>query len=505
MIVERIVRHPHRGWGLAALAALAFALSAVTFVRLQRTVAPVRVTVTSGISEGQRSEAIAKFAMLALPHGVILEPVQTSGSPEAIERVDSGALDLAVVQGGIDFSRYPNIRQVTSLQVMPLHLLVKEEIADAVTTHLGALRGKAVNLGSSQGSSAYWLAREVLAFAGLSAGTAGKPGDFRVTNRSPVELAAETDRAQLPDAVFIASTLPSPVVRQLVANRYRLVPLLFRDAFTLAAMTDPVRDPAAERAFLPQHRKEADPVPIILREQIADTVIPAFTYQADPGVPAAPLHTLGMKALLIANHRVASDAIGRILKVLFQTRYAKIVQPPLDLHRLEEIPEVPWHSGSIEYLERSKPVLTGEFVSELVNLCSIAGPIVGGALFLWQYVVRRSRSRSEQSFEAYIAKVSALERQALDRERTLVGTIDPAERARLSYALGQLKAEAVGKFARGEIAGEAMLTSFLTHVNDARAHLAHLGDSRREGRDQVRLVDQTHVPEGPIISPAVDE
>ena len=35
MIVERIARHPLRGWGLAALAVLAFALSAVTFVRLQ--------------------------------------------------------------------------------------------------------------------------------------------------------------------------------------------------------------------------------------------------------------------------------------------------------------------------------------------------------------------------------------------------------------------------------------------------------------------------------------
>ena len=44
MIVDRIVRHPHRGWGLAALAVLAFALAAVTFFRWQRTVAPVRLT-----------------------------------------------------------------------------------------------------------------------------------------------------------------------------------------------------------------------------------------------------------------------------------------------------------------------------------------------------------------------------------------------------------------------------------------------------------------------------
>jgi len=400
MSVGRSARHPHRGWGLAALAVLAFTLSAVTLIRLQRAEGPARVTISAGIAEGQRSETLAKFVLLAAPHGIILRPVQTSGSAEALEKVDSGALDLAVVQGGIDFSRFPNIRQVTSLQVMPLHLLVKEELADEVTTHLGALRGKVVNVGSGEGSSTYWLAREVLAFAGLGLGAPGQSGDFQATNFSPVQLVAESDRARLPDAIFAATVLPNSFVRQMVARRYRLVPLLFRDAFTLGAMAEPVREPAHERAAARRLPTETDQRPIILREQIADTVIPAFTYQADPGVPPTPLHTLGMRALLIANHRVEPEVVVRILNVLFQTRYAKIVQPPLDLHRLEEIPEIPWHAGSVAYLERSKPVLTGEFVSELVNLCSIAGPILGGVLFLWQYVRRRSRFRSEKSFEA---------------------------------------------------------------------------------------------------------
>ena len=197
-------------------------------------------------------------------------------------------------------------------------------------------------------------------------------------------------------------------------------------------------------------------------------MIPAFTYQADPGVPPTPLHTLGMKALLIANHRVEPDVVGRILNVLFQTRYAKIVQPPLDIHRLEEIPEIPWHPGSVAYLERSKPVLTGEFVSELVNLCSIAGPIWAGCSSSGSTSAGARGSGASRASRPTSPRSAPSNRQALDRERTRAGPIDPAELARLWYALGQLKAEAVGKFARGEITGEAMLTSFLTHVNDAR-------------------------------------
>jgi TRAP-type uncharacterized transport system substrate-binding protein len=484
MMVEKSAGRSHRGWGLAALAVLAFALSAVTLIRSHRAERPVQATISAGIAEGQRAETLAKFVMLAAPHGIILKPVQTSGSTEALERVSAGTLDLAVIQGGIDFSGYPNVRQVTSLQIMPLHLLVKDELADEVTTHLGALRGKVVNLGSGEGSSTFWLASEVLSFAGLGLGASGQPGDFQATTFSPVQLVMERDRARLPDAIFAATVMPNTFVRQMVARRYRLVPLLFRDAFTLGAMAEPVREPGDERAAARRLPTGSDERPTILREQIADTVIPAFTYQADPGVPPAPLHTLGTKALLVANHRLEPDVVVRILAVLFQTRYAKIVQPPLDVHRLEEIPEIPWHPGSVAYLERSKPVLTGEFVSELVNLCSIAGPILGGVLFLWQYIRRRSRFRSEKSFEAYIGKVSALEQAALDRVRTHEGRLDPAELARLAYALGQLKTEAVDKFAHGEITGETLLTSFLTHVSDARAHLVQLSEIARDSRDE---------------------
>jgi TRAP-type uncharacterized transport system substrate-binding protein len=490
-LVPRIARLPLRGWGLALLALLAFALAAVMFVRARRESSTVALTVSSGIMEGQRSEALAAFVELAVPHGLVLRPLPTSGSADAIERVDSGKLDLATVVGGIDFSSYPNARQVTSLQVLPLHLLVKEEIAVEVSTHLGSLRGKVVNLGASANTGTHRLARDILEFAGLDIDVRGQPDDYRASTLSALQLAALGDRARLPDAIFLVAPLPSPLVRQLVERHgYRLVPLLFRDAFALGAIAEPGQ--LANRTPKPQAKHSEDrpsPTPAepgrpptILREYIVDTVIPAFTYQADPGVPSVPLHTLGVKALLIANRRVDPEVVGRILHVLFQTRYAKLSQPVLDLHRLEEIPELPWHPGSDAYLERSKPVLTGESVSELVNLLGIAGPVCGGVLFLWQSYRQRRRFRSEQGFEAYIARVSALEQAALQWGQDGHGVLDEAELARLWRELATLKAEALDRFARGDLTGEAMLTSFLTHVSDARAHLAHMTDTAHAGR-----------------------
>jgi TRAP-type uncharacterized transport system substrate-binding protein len=488
MFMEKIAGHPYRSWGLAALTVLAFGLSAVALVRWQRTRAPLRLRVSSGIAGGERSETLVKMVVIAAQQGVTLVPLRTTGSPEAIALVNSGDLDLATVQGGIDFSSYPNIRQVTSLQVLPLHLLVKEEIGDEVTTHLGALRGKVVNLGAGEGSGTYVLAREVLAFAGLRPGAPGQPGDYQATALTGPQLAAQKDRARLPDAIFVVAPLPTPFVRSLVEQHYRLIPLLFRDAFALEALADPLPVPQELHHSPGEHpgpstrQQSQGPSghPVILREHVIDTVIPAFTYRADPGTPSAPLHTLGTKALMIANRHVESEAVCRVLEFLFGTRYAKISQPPLDVHRLEEVPGIPWHAGAVAYLERSKPIFTGEFVTQLINLLSIAGPVCGGALFLWQWFRQRSRLRSEQSFEAYLDKVSVLEQAALRREHD--SPLDTAEAARLWDELGRLKAEAVGKFARGEIEGEAMLTSFLTHVNDARAHLGHLIDrAQRQG------------------------
>jgi hypothetical protein len=210
-------------------------------------------------------------------------------------------------------------------------------------------------------------------------------------------------------------------------------------------------------------------------------VIPAFTYQADPAVPPAPLHTLGMSALMIANKRIEPGVVGRVLDALFETPYAKTVQPRLDVRRLEDVPELPWHPGAAEYLARSKPIMTGEFLNKAVDVTTIAGPILGGLLCFWQWVRQRSRAHRERSFEGYIARVSALERAALELEQT--DRLDAAALADLRRSLAQLKDEALSRFARGELNGEAMMTSFLTHVNDARAYMAFLIERAPAVRD----------------------
>src|SRR5262249_55256321 len=118
---------------------------------------------------------------------VQLRMIATVGSEEALEKVNSRELDLALVQGGLFAPELGNLRQVAALYTEPLHLLVRKELAAAVTQDLAALKGKRINL-SQHGSGTYLLSKGVLEFAGIKVPQDGGQGDCIPTTLGKEEL-----------------------------------------------------------------------------------------------------------------------------------------------------------------------------------------------------------------------------------------------------------------------------------------------------------------------------
>ena len=201
---------------------------------------PVRLRMTAGQQEGTRHRLARELRREALRRGLFIDLRATAGSREALRALESGEADAALVQGGLEMGDSPTLRQVATLHVEPLHLLVKEEIHRDVARNLAGLRGKVVNLGDP-GSGSRVVSAEILEFSGLN------PGDDYVASAlSYADLERQGDRARLPDAVFTVSTLPSPVARRLVTRHaYRLVPLPFLEAFTLGALDREETSPGA--------------------------------------------------------------------------------------------------------------------------------------------------------------------------------------------------------------------------------------------------------------------
>ena len=114
---------------------------------------------------------------------------------------------------------------------------------------------------------------------------------------------------------------------------------------------------------------------------------------------------------------------------------------------------------------------------------SIAGALLGGSFFLWQWLKRRFRRAREVGFEHYILRVAEVERRALSLE--LAPELDLPGLLKLQDELGGLKSEAIAKFAAGELSGEDLMSGFLVHASDARDHLTRLILHRRDDLERL--------------------
>jgi TRAP-type uncharacterized transport system substrate-binding protein len=446
-------RNPSRARLFAVLAAGAFLVAVAVVVRLVIARQPSSITVSYGNAEGLPILKLMSLDGEVPGANLRARAVVTEGSLEMLERVDRGELDFAIIQGSVDIDRFQNVRQVTGLTVIPLILLVKEELHAAVVADLGALRGKSVNLGSGRRTGTYWLSRELLSFAGLA------PGAYQATHLTIPQLLGKSDRNQLPDAVFIITSPPARLVRHLaIEHRFKIVPLPYGDAFRAHALAEPSGTPA-------------DGI-VVRKEHVADAIIPAFSYGVSPAIPPHNIATVGSRLLLITHRRTGPGEVSRVLEALLASRWASAMQPSVDKGVLQLAPEIAQHPGAVVFRDRDQPLITVDSVSFLSNALQILIPLAGGLLFLRGWVKNRKSAHRERSFDQFLDRVSAIERQACALKEG--ESLDDRALYQLHRELSDIKESAFQYFAGQEPAALPLAAILLAHITDVRASLGEL-------------------------------
>ena len=282
-------------------------------------------------------------------------------------------------------TRIKNVRQVATLGVEPLHLLVRPEkvkngrrVARRASRAARLLGGRRHQRPTSRPIC--------VRFAGLQPATANGTGDFEATYTREAETIAQLKtwkraaapvRAvlaeRLPDAFFVVDSLPSPLVDELVKTAgYQFVPLPYATALHLNNR----RDDAHLEGGLESNRIEA-------------VTIPAFTYGIAPASPPQDCQTFGLRLLLIAHKDVPHTAVVRLLRALdkgLAQRYH------VDLDAVGVTSEFPIHPGAAAFAKDRRPLSLSQMLEPLTNFLSVIGAGAAGGLALWGFLRADGRS-----------------------------------------------------------------------------------------------------------------
>jgi hypothetical protein len=349
---------------------------------------------------------------------------------------------------------------VAALYTEPLHLLVKKDLVPAVTRDLAALTGKRINL-SQHGSGTFLLSRAVLEFAGLEAAVDGSQGDYLPTtlgkdalvvlgeklSAAPLEQRPELLK-QMPDAIFLVESMPSDVARVLVrAADYRLVPLPFAEAFSLAELNDSAAATRLEPGF------------------IKPALIPPYLYQATTAIPERGCLTLGSSSLLVAHKDVPAEAVSQLLKTIYESHFAVLTHPqPLS----GASPEYPLHPGAISYRDRDQPLVSRELLDVLAKLITLWVFLSATCYALRRYFLRDPTKRLVHYLREFTA-LDLVARGIADDPEAPRDTVKLV--AYLEDKLSRLKAQMIQEFSDAKLYREGAMGTVMSLISDTWASL----------------------------------
>jgi len=354
---------------------------------------------------------------------------------DLIQQVSKRDLDAAIIPAGLSIPA-EKVRQVTMLECDILHLYVKPEI---YKQGLAGLRDHSVFMGSV-GTGVRCVAENVLKFAGL---TSGK--DYVVDSRPYDELLKSA--TALPDAMFSLSPLPSPWGEKLVRQfGYQLLELPMGEALSL-------RNSCFE-----------------------DVMIPADTYGACPASPQKPIHSIGVRGVLIAHSDVPSLAVERLLEVFYEsdfTRRANIKK--LDLALLKRLGDYPAHRGTDAYIKRGDPWLVQRLLTKLQGFIGSTVSVLSAILLAWQWIRRK-----KVEVGPYQQECSRLD---LDAQRaTCQGEFGEAELSACLTQLARLKAEVLERHYQQFLSGDKGVVDTVTRIEGLQNLLPSLVRSKVSGK-----------------------
>jgi TRAP-type uncharacterized transport system substrate-binding protein len=398
------------------------------------------LSITGADVLSSRHHLARKLQQEAAGNGVALRIVPMSGSLEALNALDDGTLDLALVQDGLS-RNYPNVRQVAYVGVEQLHLLARSEIVD-----ITELRSKLINLGSTSGTTRA-AAKEVMDFSGLNDGV-----DYVETNFTTEEL-LNLREDKLPDGIFVSSLIPNDLVEFLVKERsYSILEIPFPEALALRY------------------------------GWVANSGILAYAYSVDPPVPSRDVKTIGINMHLLANKDVDPLAVFRVLESIYSPTLESPPNLKIDEIEMTKPSGYPISDGALRFLERKNPLLSASTLDELEAIFGVVLTVLSSVLVAVRWFKGEADDdegkTDDQTFVTWINDVATVEAKIESLRGDPAAT--PAAFCALQSQLLRIKTAALDKVGGAKLDNTQLPNVLLLSIADARANVSRYTGERAE-------------------------
>jgi len=292
---------------------------------------------------------------------VSIKIVHAAGSVEALEEVNDGKIDLALVQGGLD-ANYPNVEHVATISPELIHFLVKSDIREVKD-----LRGKFINMGV-KGDGVSVVTNQILRISGLNAET-----DYAETNFSDEEILGMRPE-NLPDVIVEVSYAPSDIADFLVKHRgYHLLEMSFPPSLAMRL------------------------------GWVSDSKILAYMYSIIPAVPEKDIQVVGVNLHLVANKNVDPNAIVQVLDALYGPRVTTRFGHNISESDMLLPSGFQVSKGTELYLSQKQPFLTDALLNKFKAIFGLAVTVVSILLVLVRWwKTERTEERDEGKVTSHV-------------------------------------------------------------------------------------------------------
>tara|TARA_B100000676_G_scaffold256788_1_gene264284 strand:+ start:71 stop:1465 length:1395 start_codon:yes stop_codon:yes gene_type:complete len=352
-----------------------------------------------------------------------LKALETQGSLENLKRLTNGSIHAALLQGGTFSAEYLSI--IAPLYSEMTHVIVRK---DRGIDRIEDLEGKRVVIGQS-GSGMRKSASIVLEHYGI----ADKIVDAREGEEDDPYFLSMIEDESLDAAIVTTGILNDDIVKLARTGNFKLLPI-----------------PAARALAAKQ-------------PHLYPTSIPVGLYTVNPTLPAEPIETVGMDAVLVTR----SDASPKFIRALLVALYERGIS--LDFPNLTPYRDVfhktpaPLHPEARSYF--NPPDQLGLLTNVLESLAAFKElmlAFMASGWLLWDRYMRLRREEKERMLQQQKDHLDEFLEETLKIEQEQLDVTDPEKLWKYHHKITHIKLQALKELTDEDLRSDRAFIIFLT-------------------------------------------